>query len=194
MRARRVHAVGVGLGLVLALSTGCSDAEPRRLDLARPSTSPPPPSDGAGPTSATTPRPPDAPAASEHERILAQYRKYFTAQTLLIRAPAAQRPALLAEVAVDPSYSRTLAGLAAADAAGETFYGEITLHPVVVSVNGRTAELRDCQDASARGRMMKDTGEKVTVGRDGDELLATMTRGDDGLWRMSQATYQSAQC
>ena len=192
MRTRRqLHcaALSAGLGTALLMTAGCQSGQATSLNR-----SPSPARTESPKDSASSAPIPSPPAASKEQAILAQYRKFFELQTPLIQAPAAQRPAIFAEVAVDPSYSRTLEGVAAAEAAGETFYGELTLNPVIVSVDDRTARLRDCQDASRTGRMKKATGTKVTVGRKADQLLATMVRGDDGVWRMSHAQYQAEPC
>ncbi len=189
-RRRRCAALWVGLSITLLMTAGCQKGQANSLNQT-PSPAQTESSSGFVPSATVAPTPV---VRSEERAILAQYRKFFALQTPLINAPAEQRPSIFTEVAVDPSYSRTLDGVAAAEAAGETFYGEIALNPVIVSVDGRTAKLRDCQDASRTGRMNKATGTKVTVGRKGDQLLATMVRGDDGVWRMSHAQYQAEPC
>ena len=180
----------IGLTAALLLSAGCQGDQTNALDLT-PSPGPIPSTSG---TSADTTVTPTAAAVSEEEAILEQYRKFFAIQTALIQAPAAERPQMFAAVATDPSYSRTLTGMEAADAAGETTYGEIKVNPVVVSIVDGTAKVRDCQDTSGAGRLVKKTGSKVTVGRTGALALATMVRGDDDIWRVSRVDYQSSVC
>jgi hypothetical protein len=189
-RQLRCAAHSVALGTALLATAACQGSQANSLNQARPPAQTESPR-GSVPsaTEAST-----AAVPSEETAILAQYRKFFALQTPLIEAPAAQRPSIFADVAVDPAYTSILESIAQVDEAGETFYGELELNPVVLSVDDATAEIRDCQDASMRGRMKRVSGAKVTVGRAGDELLATMLRGEDGVWRVSHAVYQAGQC
>ena len=192
MRTRRLlrsAALLVGLGAAILATAGCQ-SDRRDIEAVAPSPSPVISHGGSG-NAVVTPTPS---VPSEQAIILEQYRKFFAIQTPLIEAPAAERPRMLAEVAVDPFYSSVLDSIAETDGAGETFYGELQLNPVVQSVKDGTAQVRDCQDASRTGRMDKATETKVTVGRKNDQLLATMVRGDDGEWRMSHAQYQAEPC
>lgn len=193
MRRRRHRRSAAALSLALGGALLLSGCQNNRTDVTSPAPSPLATASQGAPspdvTVATTPV-----APTEEQAILEQYRKFFAIQTALMQAPAAERPQMFAAVATDPSYSRTLTGMEAADAAGETTYGEIRLNPVVVSIADRTAKVRDCQDTSGAGRLVKETGSKVTVGRTGALALATMVRGDDDIWRVSRVDYQPSVC
>lgn len=132
---------------------------------------------------------PSPPTLSEEEQILAQYRRFFASLTTLSNLPAAERPAVLGQVASDPQYTRSLDGLAAADAAGEVFYGEGKVSPRVANIGLATAVVQDCQDGSQGGRMRKSDGTKLTVGPPADPAVTQMRRGPDGIWRVAEVVY-----
>ncbi len=137
---------------------------------------------------------PTVPAADvERQQILAQYQRFNRVLEALSGVSAVDRPAMLAAVAVDPLFSSTLRGLAELDSRGEMPYGEGVFNPEIVSVEGGTAVVRDCQDASRSGRQKAD-GTKVTVGSAGDLATVTMLRGDDGVWRASTLGYANEDC
>jgi hypothetical protein len=137
---------------------------------------------------------PTVPAAEvERQQILAQYQRFNQVLDRLPGVPAVDRPTMLAPVAVEPLFSSTLRGLAELDSRGETPYGNGVLNPEIVSVEGGTAVVRDCQDNS-RGGSQKADGTKVTVGGAGDLATVTMLRGDDGVWRASTLGYANEDC
>lgn len=159
------------------------------LDLSTPPVASPAPA-----TPSAVAAPPQTPLEAEGPAILAQYNRFFQTVTPLSLAPASERAAMWAQVATGASYDRTLSGLATADANGEVAFGQITVNPVLASVEGRTAIVRDCQDTSPTGRMKKATGEKVTVGRPNSPAVVTMLKGDDDVWRVSAAEYLGGTC
>lgn len=133
---------------------------------------------------------PTVPAAEvERQQILAQYQRFFQMLTPLSLAAAADRPAMYRDVAVDPLYSLTLRGLMEADSRGEVLYGDIVTNPVIVSVDGPVAMIRDCQDSSTHGTQKRSDGTKVTRGVRDDLATVTMLRGPDGVWRLSRNDY-----
>lgn len=128
----------------------------------------------------------------EEQQILAQYRAFFTTLTPASKATAAGRFMMMQKVATDPALTRVLGGIAAAQHAGEVYYGQDLVRPELTKVVGMTAMLRDCQDSSGAGRLKTSTGKKVTVGRKNDLAIVTMKRGPDGVWRVSTVTYKPA--
>ena len=186
---RRSRCVTAGAGLLLALLlTACNDTD--GVDAtAGPVASPP-----ASTPAVTQPSPAPSEGSAEEQAVLAQYRKFFEIQEGLHLTAPNERAAVWAQVATEPSYTRTLGGIAAADAAGETFFGERTIDPAIESIEGSTATVRDCQDTSRRGRMNKATGVKVVIGRPNAPVIITMLRGPDGIWRVSEADYRSDTC
>ncbi len=178
--------VAAGVAFAVTRDDGSSD-----LDLSAPPATAPATSDGDPAPAAAVP----AQSAIEVEgpAILAQFAKFWTTVDSLGQVPANERAAVWGQVATGRSYDRTLMGTATADAAGEAFYGQTKIDPTILSVEDGVAQIRSCQDSSQTGRMKKATGEKVTVGRANEVLLATMMLGTDGIWRVSEATYPEGQ-
>ncbi len=166
-----------GVGFVLA----GGDRQPSGLVLTEPSTAP------AGPSAEPVAPPPVT--LSEEEQILAQYRRFSASLTTLSNLPAAERPALLGEIATDPLYTQGLEGLAAGDAAGEINYGQAKVSPRVANIGLATAVVQDCQDGSQTGRARKSDGTKLTVGLAAELAVTQMRRGPDGIWRVAEVVY-----
>jgi len=112
--------------------------------------------------------------------------------TPLSKIEASARYDALKKLATDPELTRVLGGLAASTQAGEIGYGDTVVRPQITALNGSAAELSDCQDTSAHGRMKASTGQKLTVGRKNDLAKVTMKRGDDGFWRVATVDYAPA--
>ena len=97
---------------------------------------------------------------------------------------------MLAEVAVDPLITNTQDDARVRPDKGRDTYGQV-LHRFSWNepINGAdTALLTDCDDSSHAGAYETATGEKVTAGVERRHMLASMARGDDGVWR-AQQTY-----
>lgn len=199
LRHRTVTPALVGAAMLLA---GCAgNASGAGLDLRTPSSaatpgtvtapvtiSPSPVAPTA--TASTAPKASPTAAMSAEQQVLAQYRSFFASIRPIWLAPAATRKAKLAELAMDPQLRTLLKGMAAADRAGEVPYGDVSIKPKVVRLQAALATIEDCQDTSRNGRMKKATGRKVTIGRKGEPVLATMKRGTDDVWRVSSVDYQ----
>lgn len=151
-----------------------------------------PPSPSTAPAATAGPTAPTAPVLPEQDAILTQYRAFWAILTPASKAEPEARRVMLETVAVDPSLTRTLSGMRASDNIGEVAYGQEVVRPELVSADGATATLRDCQDGSAAGRVKVATGEKVTVGVKDELAIVTMQRGPDGVWRVSTVEYQPA--
>lgn len=177
-------------GLLLA---GCG-GQANGLDLQTPapqvSRSAAPVAERATPTPTTAPptTPPATtvpPAQTEEQKVLAAYTAYYDALQPISAMSAADRPAALAKLTVDPLYSTALKELAARDAADKIVYGKLVVHPRVALLRNDNAALEDCQDASKFGLMNRTTGEKLTVGVAEFKQLTEVKRGQDGVWRLS---------
>lgn len=121
--------------------------------------------------------------------MLDQYRRFFSSLTPLSTMTYKARFTAMQKLAVDPELTQVMGGLAAAEHAGEVFYGAPVVRPEVLSVSGNTAVLSDCQDTSGNGRMNMMSKNKVTVGRVDDLAKVTMQRGSDGVWRVKAVEY-----
>jgi hypothetical protein len=170
-----------GIGLVIA----GADRQPGGLVLTQPSTAPPAPSVDPG-----TPVPAEL---TVEEQILTQYREFFAVLDTLPDIPADERPGVWREVASDPQYTRSLEGVAAADAAGETFYGAVRANPRVANIGQAAAVVRDCRDSSQAGRLRRSDGKKLTVGLPAELAVTQMRRGPDGIWRVAEIVFPTDQ-
>jgi len=124
--------------------------------------------------------------------ILSQYRAFFASLTPLSKASYSARFGAMQKLAVDPELTRVMGGMAASTQAGEVFYGEDIVRPMIASVVGDVATIADCQDTSGHGREKLATGEKVTVGVNNTLANVTMKRGADGVWRVATIENQRA--
>jgi len=103
----------------------------------------------------------------------------------------AQWPALAAGIAVDPIKSQVLTALNADKIIDVVTYGVPIHHvywPVVIG-DGKVAQLGDCMDSSHYGSMFRKTGQKRTVGLAKINTMASLVKGPDGKWRLSQIAY-----
>ena len=108
------------------------------------------------------------------------------------RTPAADREALAATVAVDPTKANMLSDAAKFDSQGLETYGSLAIGSPgrSPSTAATTAVIDDCQDAQPeRVDRRPRTGDKVTVGVARDHYQGSLVKGDDGVWRVEQVFY-----
>lgn len=202
MTRRATGRSGLAVVAVALLLAGCG-GQASGLDLQTPapevSRSAAPVAEPATPmpslAASTTPPATTASAQTPQQQVIAGYEAYYDLFRSLNEMPAAQRPAALASVAVDPLYSAVLKELDSRDAAGKVTYGRTETHPEVALLQGDSAAIRDCQNTSTSGLMNKATGEKLTVGVPAYLRLSEMKRGSDGIWRITTINaYPNAKC
>ena len=129
--------------------------------------------------------------AADRAAVEAQWVKSWDVYLEIARTPAADREALIATVAVDPTKANMLTDAGKFDSQGLQTYGALG-HRISwpKSIDGAsTALIDDCQDASQSGSMNTATGEKVTVGVPRDHYQGSLVKGDDGVWRVEQVFY-----
>jgi hypothetical protein len=105
--------------------------------------------------------------------------------------PPARWPSSVAEVAVDPIKSQVLAASAKDLREGVVGYGAVVPRAYwQQQIAGKsTAVMRDCQDDSRAGSMVRKTGRKLTVGVARTSIRAFFVRGGDGKWRVQRIEY-----
>jgi len=129
--------------------------------------------------------------SADRAAVESQWVKSWDVYLEIARTPAADREALVATVAVDPTKTNMLSDAAKFDTQGLETYGSLG-HRISwpQSINGATTALiDDCQDASQSGSMKTGTGDKVTVGVARDHYQGSLVKGDDGVWRVEQVYY-----
>lgn len=150
----------------------------------------------AAPTSTPSAMPsPTARTIDEQAALLAQYRKFWASLTSISQLPARERPSRLGELAVDPALKSLLAGMAAADAKGQVFYGAALPDPTVrINPDSTTALIRDCQDGRSAGLANRATGDRITVGVARNHVSVTMKRQPGGIWKVAFVDYPKSAC
>ena len=129
--------------------------------------------------------------AADRAAVEAQWTQFWDVYLAIAITPAADREALVATVAVDPTKANVLSDAAEFDSQGLRTYGTLG-HRISwpQPINGATtAVIDDCQDRSQGGAVNTTTGNKVTVGVARDHYQGSLVKGDDGVWRVAQAFY-----
>ncbi|MGF7235710.1 MAG: hypothetical protein ACQSGP_12245 [Frankia sp.] len=135
-----------------------------------------------------------SPRGAEAAVILTRYSNFWHVLPRASGSPPGLRQRLLADYLVDPELSRALEAMAAQDALGRVLYGADVPRPVLRRTDGTSAEVVDCQNSSGAGVRDRRSGERVTVGSDHNPVLARLTRGPGGQWRIAQVSYSGGFC
>jgi hypothetical protein len=133
-------------------------------------------------------------AADGRAAVESAYRRFWVVSWDVDKQPASRWRAVLATVSVDPELTRLYAGTKAQQQAGIRLYGQVHARPTVRQVAGNRATVSDCQDASKAGQADARTGKPKTVGVARSPVEATMLRGADGAWRVSDVRYTGGSC
>jgi hypothetical protein len=198
-------AMTAALAIACVLLAGCNSASGVNIETLDPATasstasaspsqsSAPPSSVLTSPTSPTAGTDSGLPAgeAADRAAVEAQWTQFWDVYIAIAITPAADREALVATVAVDPTKANMLSDAAEFDSQGLRTYGTLG-HRISwpQPINGApTAVIDDCQDASQTGAVNTTTGNKVTVGVPRDHYQGSLVKGDDGVWRVAQAFY-----
>ena len=137
---------------------------------------------------------PSATSDSERTAVEAAYRKFWEVSWDVDKQPVGRWRPLLATVSVDPELTRLYAGTKAQSTAGIRLYGKVVPRPTVLRASGGRAEVRDCQDASKAGQADARSGKPKTVGVARAPVTASLVRGSDGVWRVSDVRYTGGSC
>ena len=129
-------------------------------------------------------------AGSVEAEVVAQYSRFWvTALPAAAAAPPARRGAILAPVTAEPQLTHLVRSLAALDADGQRNYGADVPVGQTIRVTGGLALVEGCLDSSHSGVANAATGAPVTRGVRRNPVRADLTRGSDGVWRVSAVTY-----
>jgi hypothetical protein len=111
------------------------------------------------------------------------------------RYPPGRWRQVLGAVAVDPELGLILANAEAQRRNGIILYGQVIPRPAVQSIRGADrATVIDCGDASHAGQADARTGQRKTVGVARNPVVAVLTRGRDGIWRVSTIRFPGGSC
>ena len=197
------------VGAILAGCTGTSGVNTQTLDPISTSTAPsstvassteaspsqisasPSPSPAAQSVTSGTDSGLSVEESANRAAVESQWVKSWDVYLEIARTPAADREALIATVAVDPTKANMLSDAAKFDSQGLQTYGSLGHRiswPQPIN-GGATALIDDCQDRSQSGAIKTSTGDKVTVGVARDHYQGSLVKGDDGVWRVEQVFY-----
>ncbi|HEY0357970.1 MAG TPA: hypothetical protein VGD11_05280 [Mycobacteriales bacterium] len=129
-------------------------------------------------------------SVSAEDQILGQYRRLWT-ETLpqATAADAKARKQILAVTLAEPALSRALTGLKTLDENGRTQYGKDVPLSQSVRRTGNTAVVSGCLDSSKAGAVDRATGRKINRGPATNPVTVTLTKGPDGVWRVSNTVF-----
>src|ERR1017187_651909 len=181
---RRWAAILSGLTTLAVALAACSSGQPA---VHLPSKSTP----ITAPSSAGSPSPGSGQAA-----VIAAYTAYFPASKAAEAAPAAQAAGILAPYAAQPYLGHVLAQMATYRTQHEVLSGTLVPHVTQVHVSGPQATVHDCQDASQAGLADSVTGKVIpgTTGSARTYLIAALSRGTDGRWRLTSLSHVAVSC
>lgn len=178
-RARRTTTVA-GPALALAVITGgCGSSQPAPVAL--PSTTQP-----WGPSGqATAMASPSAMTAKG--QVVAAYRAFLDAANKAIAAPPEQTRTILMNYATGDFLDFQVRQVGVHQSAHEEPWGRAVVHVTRVEISGNDATVHDCQDDANAGLADQRTHQLIpqSRGTTNQNLVANMTRGSDGRWRVA---------
>ena len=148
------------------------------------------------PTPTSAPLDPAAQEAADRAAVEAQWVAFWNVYLGIVRIPSDQRAAELAAVAIPPVSDQILQAASQADVDGVDNYGPVT-HRLFwqFAINGASsATVADCLDQSQTGTVNKTSGEVLTTGAPRNNTRGQFTRGEDGIWRLSQIFFLEEAC
>jgi hypothetical protein len=100
-------------------------------------------------------------------------------------------PAVVDEVAVEPTRSQVIREATEFDRRGIVVYGKEVSRPYWIRpvAGTSTAVMADCMDASHTGTMYEKKGVKRTVGKPRSNTRVTLVRGPNEQWRVKLIEY-----
>lgn len=180
--ARRRRAAGVAVVLATGtLIVGCGGHDEK---VAFPSSTPP--SASASSSAAPTPK----------EAVVAAYSAFFPAVNNALQAPPERARELLQAYATGNYLDFEIRQVIDHQARHLEPWGKVVVHITKVDLTGDTAKVHDCQDASNAGLADTRTHQLVPASRGTAHrnLIADMTLGGDGRWRLSNLKQYNATC
>lgn len=156
------------------------------------------PAPTSSPTLSAPSQIPSAPSTSgqdQRQAVEAAYTQFWPQTMHADDKPEDTWHDTVAAVATDPQLTTTLNAMRSQKQAGIKLYGDVTVRIVSVEVNGDTAKVVDCQDASRTGQADAKTGDRKTVGVPRDPVTASLKRDTgDGKWKVAQVSFPGGTC
>jgi hypothetical protein len=185
-RMRLIAWTVCGVAITMSLASSCTSGHDRKVRL--------PTSSAPG-----TPPAPTPPAASGDPkgRVTAAYTGYTAAARKAVLAPADQVRPILAEYVAPGDYMEwEVRQVLLNQSDNKEPWGSPVIHVTAVDIEGSTAKLHDCQDASNYGAADRRTHQLIpgTRGAKRWNLVADMKMGSDGRWRVAGLRAAAGSC
>ncbi len=182
---RRVAAVAIAASAVLVASCSGDDSPDGAASSGSTSSS------AATASISPTPLSTAEREATDRTAVEQAWLAYWRVHQGLLDLQSSQWPSAVGAVAVDPTRQQVLDEAATFAKSGLRFYGQVVNHPYwQAPINGRAvAVMGDCMDSSRYGTLVAKTGVKRTVGVAKNNTRATLTKADDGTWRVQKIEY-----
>ncbi|MCK2243699.1 MULTISPECIES: hypothetical protein [unclassified Crossiella] len=126
--------------------------------------------------------------------IRSAYQEFWQVAAAIDKQPESEWQTRMSAVAADPQLRRTVQGLGLLREQSVVLYGSTTARITNVELAGDRATVQDCQDGSKAGQADAKTGKPKTVGVARNPVTATMQRGTDGRWRVSDVVFGGGAC
>lgn len=135
-------------------------------------------------------------AAVARDAVEDGYRAFWPVVATFALRPEPQWRAALSRVAADPQLSFALAVARQHRRDGIAVYGQVRPLTPTVALDRTVmrATVRDCADFSRTGQVDVLTHAPRTVGAARTPLSASVSRGADGRWRVSQVMFPGGRC
>jgi hypothetical protein len=180
-RANRRHlSILIGALAIYPLTAGCGG---HRSTVTFPVTTPPQgPTSRANASRSVTPSPQTA-----RDAAIAAYAAFYEAADKAILAPPEQARSIMRDYVTGEYLDWEIRQLMIHQTQHEEPWGKPVLHVTHVDLTATTAKIHDCQDASNAGLANAKTHQLIprTRGTANRNLIADMTLGGDGQWRVS---------
>jgi hypothetical protein len=139
---------------------------------------------------------PASSAGSAADAVAASYTAYFPVSKAAEAAGPSRARTMLAPYAAEPYLGHVLSQMAAYRARYEVPWGYVVPHLTQIDVRGALAQVHDCQNASHAALADSRTGRVIsgTRGSARTSLIATLSRGHDGRWRLTSLAHVAVPC
>jgi hypothetical protein len=137
-----------------------------------------------------------APSPAAAAQVIAAYTAFFPAVTAAEPQPQARAAAILAPYASQPYLGHVLTQMAWYRTHDELSWGYLVPHVTSVQITAGHAVVRDCQNASNAWLVSTVTGRVIpgTAGCVRTYLVAVLTLGSDGRWRLALLAHVAGSC
>lgn len=179
-KARRRTGIVAGCLIAVLITSGCGDQ----------------PAHNSSRRTVANPHPGEPTSARSQSAAIAAYRSFFPAVDRAMRSSPEQARAILRDFAMGGYLDFEIRQIVDHQARGLEPWGHAVAHVTRVDLSSTTATVHDCQDASQAGLADRRTHRLVPQSRGSThrQLVAYLTLGRDGRWRLTDLIQQHTTC